>query len=141
MATSLAEALDGLPSEFQLEKNYPNAFNPSTAIRFSLVACAHVAPHIFDAAGREVPELVDEVGEAGSHEVLFKAGTPPSVLSCYRQQAGEQIAARKFILVRKVKVDIWGWRRGLPQQSQLNQDIGKACRQALSPAASLRNRA
>ncbi|ARA94126.1 hypothetical protein AWN76_013835 [Rhodothermaceae bacterium RA] len=48
-----------LPVAFVLEPNYPNPFNPSTEIRFTLARSASVTLTVYDALGREVARLVD----------------------------------------------------------------------------------
>jgi glycosidase len=58
---------DGAPPRtgLRLEQNHPNPFNPSTTIRYTLPAPAHVRLGIYDAAGREVAVIRDEVQPEG----------------------------------------------------------------------------
>jgi len=48
-----------LPHEFAIGRNYPNPFNPSTTISYTLPKVGKVALKIFDIRGREVAALVD----------------------------------------------------------------------------------
>ncbi|MDO9694945.1 MAG: T9SS type A sorting domain-containing protein [Candidatus Latescibacteria bacterium] len=51
--------------------SYPNPFNPSTAVRFSVPRSGHVSLKAFDMRGREVAVLVDGNVEAGEHTTVF----------------------------------------------------------------------
>ncbi|MAT40515.1 MAG: hypothetical protein CL946_13040 [Ectothiorhodospiraceae bacterium] len=60
-------------AEFDISQNFPNPFNPSTSIRFSVPEVAHVSITILDVLGREVTTLKDGTVEAGVHTVQFDA--------------------------------------------------------------------
>jgi hypothetical protein len=62
---------DGSTPSIQFSPAAPNPFNPSTTLRFSLAQAGHVRVSIFDAAGRLVTTLVDEVREAGAQAVTW----------------------------------------------------------------------
>jgi len=62
------ENLIDLPKIFNLEINYPNPFNPSTAIKFSLSPEVNVKLALYDITGREVSILVNENLKAGVFE-------------------------------------------------------------------------
>jgi hypothetical protein len=67
--TEQAEGLSGLPKDFALYQNFPNPFNPETAIRFDLPRNSAVTLKIFDVNGREVIHLLDEEEmAAGRHQ-------------------------------------------------------------------------
>jgi hypothetical protein len=66
------------PSSFVLEQNYPNPFNPSTTISYELSANSYVTLKVYDALGREVKTLLHEREAAGSHSIVFNAGSLPS---------------------------------------------------------------
>ncbi|MBK7701505.1 MAG: T9SS type A sorting domain-containing protein [bacterium] len=51
--------------------SYPNPFNPSTAVKFSVPRSGHVSLKVFDMRGREVAVLVDGNVEAGEHTAVF----------------------------------------------------------------------
>ena len=53
----------------QLEHNYPNPFNSSTVIPFSLAAPGLVRVEILDPIGQGVKTLVDESRSSGFHQV------------------------------------------------------------------------
>ena len=80
-------ALEMLPSEYALEPNYPNPFNPTTEIRFALPEAADVRLIVYDALGREVARLVDGPVGAGYQHATFEAGSLPSGVYLYRLEA------------------------------------------------------
>lgn len=65
-------SLNSTPEKFDVSA-YPNPFNPSTKIFFSLAAEARVSIQIFDVAGHEVTSLVDEVRNEGQYEITWNA--------------------------------------------------------------------
>ena len=81
-----------------LEPAYPNPFNPTTTIRFSLSEPTHARLVIYDLLGRQIKTLVDSYREAGSHEVIFEAGDLPSGAYLYRLTTPEYSTVRKFTL-------------------------------------------
>ena len=90
----------GLPTEFALSQNFPNPFNPSTRIRYTLSSRQSVSVEIYDLLGRKIEQLVDEVKETGSHEVEWNAQEKSSGVYFYKMRIGERtIAVRKMVLV------------------------------------------
>jgi hypothetical protein len=69
-----------IPSLFELFQNFPNPFNPTTKIRFTIpvVGAQYIEPiqlKVYDALGREVQTLVNESLQPGTYEVDFPAPT------------------------------------------------------------------
>jgi hypothetical protein len=60
-----------LPSNFALEPNYPNPFNPSTVINFSLPAASKVMLNVYDITGQLVRTLASGEMAAGRHSVRW----------------------------------------------------------------------
>jgi hypothetical protein len=84
---------------------YPNPFNPSVTLLYSLAGPSDVRIGIYDAAGRLVRTLVDERREAGSHRAFWSgrdtAGRPAAAGVYFaRIEALGNIEARKLVLVR-----------------------------------------
>ena len=65
------------PTQFGIIGNYPNPFNPSTTIRFSVAKQAPVTLRVFDTMGRTVSTLINETKSAGEHEVRFEGSDLP----------------------------------------------------------------
>jgi len=93
--------VNGLPSQFSLEQNYPNPFNPSTIIRYHLPLQNKVTIKIFNILGKEIATLIDEIKEAGIHEIEFTDnGNYSSGVYFYSIQAGNFIDTKKFVMMK-----------------------------------------
>lgn len=84
---------------------YPNPFNPTTTITFSLLSAANARLEIYDATGRLGRTLVDENLAEGPHQVLWdgrdKSGSRVnSGVYFYRITAGDFSISRKMVLLR-----------------------------------------
>ena len=89
-----------IPSSYQLHQNYPNPFNPSTTISYQLPENSHVTLKVYDAIGREVATLVNEVKEAGNYKVKFDASKLSSGVYFYMLRAGNFLSTQKMILLK-----------------------------------------
>jgi hypothetical protein len=90
----------GIPAVFSLSQNFPNPFNPKTAVRFQLSAASEVRLVVYDLLGREVATLVNEKRPAGSYLVTFDASSLASGTYLYRLIAGREVQIRKMVLVK-----------------------------------------
>lgn len=88
------------PGEFALFKNYPNPFNPSTNIRFSLAAPGKVTLTVYDVLGNTVAVLVNGQMEAGAHTVAFNAANMASGLYIYELRSGTKTLQNKMLLLK-----------------------------------------
>ncbi|HXG37817.1 MAG TPA: right-handed parallel beta-helix repeat-containing protein [Bacteroidota bacterium] len=86
-------------SEFSIS-NYPNPFNPSTVIRFTLPEAGMASLKVIDLLGREVATLLNEERPAGTHQVQFDARTLPSGVYFYRLESAGKAAIQKMVLAR-----------------------------------------
>jgi len=116
--TSLDEDLDGVPDEcatatavpsrstlgFWLS-SYPNPFNPRTTIAYSIPRTTHVTLKIYDLVGRRMRTLVDELVNAGEHQVPWDGNdttghkVASGVYLC-QLQAGEFVEARRIVVLK-----------------------------------------
>ncbi|GAB6283078.1 MAG: hypothetical protein STSR0008_18330 [Ignavibacterium sp.] len=85
---------------YKLNQNFPNPFNPATAISFFLAKAGTVTLKVYDLLGREVATLLDEQKSAGSHTVQFTADRLASGIYIYRIQSGSYRATKKMILIK-----------------------------------------
>jgi hypothetical protein len=88
------------PSTFALEQNYPNPFNPSTTIRYSVPVRTHVSLSVYNTLGQQIALLVDEIQDAGNHEVRFVAWSIASGAYFYRIMAGTYSQVRKLMVIK-----------------------------------------
>lgn len=78
---------------YWIAQNFPNPFNPSTTIRYSLSASTMVSIKVFDVLGRQIALLVNAMQPAGEHEVSFEARQLPSGIYYYTiSAAGKQVS-------------------------------------------------
>jgi hypothetical protein len=88
------------PTEFKLYDNYPNPFNPTTIIRYSVPEASLTSIKIYNALGKEVSSLVNEPKSAGTYEVEFNAHNLSSGIYYCTLQAGSLIQTKKMILIK-----------------------------------------
>ena len=91
--------------EYQLFSNFPNPFNPSTEITYSIAQDADVTLRIYDILGTQVAELVNEAQTAGKHTINFSASILSSGVYIYRITASNNgrilfTDAKQMILLR-----------------------------------------
>ncbi len=100
---TLSVICDGIrvqPDCFSLSSPFPNPFNSTTTIGYSLPAAGMVSLAVYNLAGREVTRLVDGVKPAGTHEVVWTADGVASGVYVVKLAAGEKTAMSKVVLVR-----------------------------------------
>jgi len=88
------------PTFFELEQNFPNPFNASTTIRFSIPRAGRVRLTIYNAQGKYVATLLDRWTAAGSHTFTFDASGFPSGVYLYQVQIDEFTHVKKMLLLR-----------------------------------------
>lgn len=86
--------------EAELVGNFPNPFNGSTVIKYALRESRHVQVEVWDVSGHRIATLVDEVQDAGSHEVRFRPGDIPSGLYVARLETSGQTLTHTMILTK-----------------------------------------
>jgi hypothetical protein len=95
-ATPLVTALQG---------NYPNPFNPTTSLRFSLASQQHVAVQIFNVRGQLVTTLIEEDRDPGTYTLVWAGrdaqGSPVSSGVYFaRMQTTERVQQHKMLLLK-----------------------------------------
>jgi photosystem II stability/assembly factor-like uncharacterized protein len=88
------------PSSYNLKQNFPNPFNPSTVISYTLPINCYVTLKIHDMLGKEVETLINQRQGAGDHSVTFNAKNLPSGVYFYRLQAGSYTDTKKLLLLK-----------------------------------------
>lgn len=88
-----------------LGKNYPNPFNPTTTIQFSLAEAGRAKLSIYNTRGQLVRQLADSDYLAGKHQLVWdgrdrQGKSVASGLYFYRLQAGKYSQSHKMILMK-----------------------------------------
>jgi hypothetical protein len=100
-SVSVREDATGRVDGFELFQNFPNPFNSSTTVSYSLDAAGPVSLRIYDAAGRCVATVLeDEVQDPGRHSYSFDAGNLASGVYFCRLQAGAGTRTRPLLLMK-----------------------------------------
>ena len=102
---AVTEEVSDLPTEFALVGNYPNPFNPTTTIQFTLPEDSPVRLEVFDAMGRRVATLVQGDLTAGRYEQAWNGRTDAgnqvaSGVYLYRLTAGSFSQTKKMLLMK-----------------------------------------
>ena len=93
-------ASDVVVGEYALNGAYPNPFNPSTRIEYSIVDAGHITVNVYDMAGRLVDEIVNGWHDAGAQSVVWNASDYPSGIYFVKLEAGAFSASQKIVLVK-----------------------------------------
>ncbi len=88
------------PVNFALHQNFPNPYNSTTIITYSLPIKSSAIIKIYNSLGAEVEVLLNEKKEAGKHRIDFNASDLPSGIYFYRLQAGNFIETKKMVLLK-----------------------------------------
>ncbi|GAB4290003.1 MAG: hypothetical protein Kow0098_08270 [Ignavibacteriaceae bacterium] len=88
------------PSDYILNQNFPNPFNPSTTISFQIPEQAQIKLSIFNSLGEQIAILLNEFMPAGNYQISWDAADLPSGIYIYRLQAGSKILSNKMLLLR-----------------------------------------
>ena len=96
---------DLIPEEYHLSQNFPNPFNSSTVIQYSLPKNNFVYLKIIDLEGREVKTLVNSFQISGNKSAIWNAtnnqGRPVAAgMYFYLIESGEFLSAKKMILIK-----------------------------------------
>lgn len=102
MLTGIVAEPTVTPKDFLLEQNFPNPFNPSTSIGFTVPHKAYVSLKVFDILGNEVATLVRHTMDAGTHRIQFTPGEYgiSSGVYIYRLQSDGVSLVRKMLLMQ-----------------------------------------
>ena len=99
--TAIRDRGERLPTEFKLNKNYPNPFNPVTVISYQLPVISNVDLKIFNLLGQQVATLVSEKQPAGEYKVEWKANGFASGVYYYRLKTDEGfVKTRKLVVIK-----------------------------------------
>jgi hypothetical protein len=89
-----------IPENFDLKCNYPNPFNSTTVIRFSLPRSLQATLRIYSTEGKLVGELINDRYDAGNYEIILDASSYSSGIYFVVLQADEFMDVVRITLVK-----------------------------------------
>jgi hypothetical protein len=89
-----------IPTGFSLSQNFPNPFNPTTTINYSIAKESYIQLKVYDVLGRLVTTLVQQKMPAGKHTVQFNADELNSGIYFYEIAAGDFNQSKKMIVIK-----------------------------------------
>ncbi|HLP16151.1 MAG TPA: choice-of-anchor V domain-containing protein [Bacteroidota bacterium] len=97
-STTAVSPVGSLPTSYALEQNFPNPFNPSTQIRFSVPEEQQVRLAVYDIQGRQVALLVNSRLQPGTYAAEWNAQHASTGVYFYRLTAGTFTETKKLLL-------------------------------------------
>lgn len=85
--------------EYGIE-SYPNPFNPTSTINYTIKEIGNVKITIYDALGRKVKELLNEIKTPGSYDIKFDGSKLSSGIYIYTMNVNEFYESKKMILTK-----------------------------------------
>jgi len=93
-------ALAPKPVTFKVQGAYPNPFNPTTTISYSIPEAGNVNMTVYDLKGRQIADLVNGYRVEGAHQVSFNASGLASGVYLYQLESNGQVAIGKMMLLK-----------------------------------------
>ncbi len=98
--SSVEKDNDIIPSDYVLNQNFPNPFNPSTQINYSIPQSGFVSLKVFNQLGQEVATVFSGEQAAGNYIANFNASKLSSGVYFYRLQVGDFVSVKKMMLIK-----------------------------------------
>ncbi|MFA6438875.1 MAG: M1 family aminopeptidase [Bacteriovoracaceae bacterium] len=89
-----------IPVSPVLEQNFPNPFNPATAIRYSIPTETHVRLAVYNLLGQLVETLVNEQQSAGWKEIHWNAAHLSSGIYFYKLTVENKVRMKKMMVLK-----------------------------------------
>ncbi len=97
--TGVEATVSTLPSMYQLKQNFPNPFNPSTQIQYSIPHNGYVSLKVYNLLGQEVATLFNGVQKTGNYTATFDGSRLSSGVYFYRLQSDKFAGTKKLVLI------------------------------------------
>jgi hypothetical protein len=99
--SDIVNVLVSVPEVFNLEQNFPNPFNPSTMIEFSLPEdVSNVKLSIYNTLGEKVAELVNTTLTAGKYQYQWNAQNVATGMYIYELRTDKFVSVKTMILIK-----------------------------------------
>lgn len=92
-----------VPTQFQLHQNFPNPFNPTTTLVYSIpgdLSGLWVTLKVYDILGNEIATLIDKKQSGGTYRVEFDGAKYADGVYFYTLRAGNNVQTKKMILLK-----------------------------------------
>jgi hypothetical protein len=89
-----------IPEDFSIRSIYPNPFNPTTTISFSIPEFGLTTITAYDINGRQLETLTNEILSIGNYSINWNASDYPSGVYLIRMESGEFTQTQKVVLVK-----------------------------------------
>jgi len=83
-----------------LEQNFPNPFNPTTNISYTIPNSGNVTIRVFNMAGQQVAELINQYQSIGKYTIIWNAENIPSGIYFYQIRSGAYSQTKKMLLLK-----------------------------------------
>ncbi len=101
VASSMGKEVEvTLASQFSLNGNYPNPFNPQTTISYTVNLDSDVSIAIYNLLGEKVANLVNEHHFSGDYSIEWNASNNPSGLYLVEMVSGNKVITNKIMLMK-----------------------------------------
>jgi hypothetical protein len=90
----------GLVSQFGLKAAYPNPFNPTTTLEYSIDVAGDINLSIIDINGRVVEILYSGFSDLGHNSIIWDASYTPSGVYFAKLISGNNTQIQKVVLVK-----------------------------------------
>lgn len=98
--TDVRDITETLPTSYTLEQNFPNPFNPTTMINFSIPNEGYVTLNVYNSIGQQVATLVNESKTAGTYQVGFDGANLSSGIYFYKLTSDNFTETKKMMLLK-----------------------------------------
>lgn len=100
ITTGVKQQPSAIPAVFALGQNFPNPFNPTTTINYSVPQTGTVTLKVYNILGQEVATLFSGVQQIGNHTAVFDGSRFASGVYFYRLEAGNNTMTKKLVLMK-----------------------------------------
>ena len=90
----------GLPTKYTLSQPYPNPFNPTTTIEFSIPQSEFVTVKVYNIVGNEITTVINDELSTGNHSIKWDGSHQPSGVYFVKIESGGFMQTRKMVLLK-----------------------------------------
>jgi len=90
----------GLPTKYTLSQPYPNPFNPTATIEFSIPQTEFVTVKVYNIAGHEITTLINDELSTGNHSIQWNGSHQPSGIYFVKIESISFVQTKKMVLLK-----------------------------------------